>query len=559
MLAWNTHVPYPIHTTQGVNCGLAIAKVLRQKYSITTPDNPVWWGVSIVRGQVQVGIAGLDKYRASIVIGDPVGLVAALSTLGRRLKCHVVASSSVYEKVRSTIKGRPIDVISVPPNPDREQTGTTTVYELMEWDCGTKYRKVYTEGFSAITDSRYTEASESFTSYLQSLPGDDQALRLLRISLKGDHEAEIFCRRSLGWQDLENGSETVELPQPVMEALKNKGSSMKLIEQSSGDGESSLETSGDHSLMERYKCNINNMQVKRFTRRQPPHNFKTNTTTRQNNWLRSKKSLGAGGYGEVALGMEQGEGTLAACKIVKLPITQSSQSDNRLNKQIEELQKEVDFLNELRHECVVSYLGSEVCDSFVIIVMEYVAGGSLDGVIKDFGALPLPVVKRYISNIVSGLDFLHRNNIVHRDLKPHNVLMTPDGQCKLGDFGAAAKLMRMTNEDPNKSQQTKIVGTPLYMAPEACRGETQRESDIWAVGIVLVELAAGKLHITWDLSEGYNVQAFTFRLGSDDSMMPRIPDGLHDDVVAFVKHCIIRDPDARTSAKKLLKKPFLIG
>eukprot|EP01060_Flectonema_neradi_P035979 TRINITY_DN6795_c0_g3_i1.p1 TRINITY_DN6795_c0_g3~~TRINITY_DN6795_c0_g3_i1.p1 ORF type:complete len:1208 (+),score=245.21 TRINITY_DN6795_c0_g3_i1:32-3655(+) len=558
LLAWNTHVPYPIHTTQGVNCALALAKVLRQKYNDATPDNPIWWGVSVVRGQVQVGIAGLDKYRASIVIGDPVGLVAALSTLGRRLKCHVVASSSVFEKVRSTIKGRPIDVISVPPNPDREQTGTTTVYELMEWDCGTKYRKVYTEGFSAITDSRFSEATASFTNYLQSLPGDDQALRLLRISLKGDYDDEIFCRRSLGWQDLECGSETVELPQPVMEALKNKDSSMKLIE-SSADGESSLGTSGDHSLMERYKCNMNTMQVRRLARRQPPQNFKTNTATRQNNWLRSKKSLGAGGYGEVALGMEQGEGTLAACKIVKLPITQNSQTDSRLNKQIEELQKEVDFLNELRHECVVSYLGSEVCDSFVIIVMEYVAGGSLDGVIKDFGALPLSVVKRYISNIVSGLAFLHRNNIVHRDLKPHNVLMTQDGQCKLGDFGAAAKLMRIANDDPNKPQQTKIVGTPLYMAPEACRGQTQSESDIWAVGIVLIELAHGKLHITWDLSEGYNVQAFTFRLGSDETMMPRIPEGLHDEVVGFVKKCINRDPEMRLSAKKLLKQPFLLG
>merc|ERR1712118_441329 len=95
---------------------------------------------------------------------------------------------------------------------------------------------------------------------------------------------------------------------------------------------------------------------------------------------------------------------------------------------------------QLRHDNVVSFLGSAVAAGYVLIVMEYCSGGSLMGILTRFGVLPLPSVRRYTRDMLKGMEFLHGKDIIHRDLKPHNVLVKIEGLAKLADFGASAEL-----------------------------------------------------------------------------------------------------------------------
>ena len=94
-------------------------------------------------------------------------------------------------------------------------------------------------------------------------------------------------------------------------------------------------------------------------------------------------------------------------------------------------------------------------------------------------------------------------------MKPHNVLLLVDGQCKLADFGASAGLAQLA-----KSNQG-VIGTPLYMAPEACKGAACKASDIWGAGIIISQLFSGKVPYTFRDDEVFNPHTFLYRVWWD--------------------------------------------
>ncbi|MFM7056779.1 MAG: serine/threonine protein kinase [Planctomycetota bacterium] len=122
------------------------------------------------------------------------------------------------------------------------------------------------------------------------------------------------------------------------------------------------------------------------------------------------------------------------------------------------------------------------------IVMEYVGGSSLLDVLhRHPSGMPLPEILRWLSGMTQGLAFLHDRGLVHRDLKPANVLS--DGELvKIGDVG----LSKFISES-RRSAQTQSVGTVYYMAPEVCRGRYGREVDVYALGVMLIEMLTGQM------------------------------------------------------------------
>ncbi|HVR08553.1 MAG TPA: serine/threonine-protein kinase [Thermoanaerobaculia bacterium] len=125
----------------------------------------------------------------------------------------------------------------------------------------------------------------------------------------------------------------------------------------------------------------------------------------------------------------------------------------------------------------------------VYLTME-VLGGSLKDRLRD-GALPIAEAVRIAAELLEGLAALHALAIVHRDVKPANVLLTASGEVKLADFGLARHLDR---DETRATMDRALVGTVDYLSPEqALGGEADPRSDLYAAGLVLYEMLAGRL------------------------------------------------------------------
>eukprot|EP01063_Lacrimia_lanifica_P020588 TRINITY_DN2788_c0_g1_i1.p2 TRINITY_DN2788_c0_g1~~TRINITY_DN2788_c0_g1_i1.p2 ORF type:complete len:1268 (+),score=428.35 TRINITY_DN2788_c0_g1_i1:116-3919(+) len=212
-----------------------------------------------------------------------------------------------------------------------------------------------------------------------------------------------------------------------------------------------------------------------------------------------------------------------------------------------EVRKEVEILSQLKHDNIVSYLSLVVTQQFVVINMEYVPGGSLQHLLENFGHFPMSSITRYTKDIVRGLRYLHGKNVAHRDFKPGNVLVQIDGQCKLADFGASAVLSEAVGKG--------VVGTLLYMSPEACRGEANYAGDIWSLGIALCQMITSK--VPYDTAT-VEVHSFLYKLGrADPEALPAVPEIDDAGALQVVKDCLQVDPDARPTADTLLLYRFL--
>ena len=124
------------------------------------------------------------------------------------------------------------------------------------------------------------------------------------------------------------------------------------------------------------------------------------------------------------------------------------------------------------------------------VVMEYVPGESLRDVLeRNPNGVPLETAKKWFSEILAGVNYLHDHGIVHRDLKPGNIFYDQDEKVvKIGDYGLS-KFISTSKRDG----QTESVGTFHYMAPEIGKGTYGKEIDIYSLGIILCEILAGQV------------------------------------------------------------------
>jgi len=136
--------------------------------------------------------------------------------------------------------------------------------------------------------------------------------------------------------------------------------------------------------------------------------------------------------------------------------------------------------------CTVYEIGDS--EGITYIAMAYIEGETLKDRIEN-GPLAMNDIIDYTRQIARGLQSAHRKQITHRDIKSANIMITPDGQIKIMDFGLA-KLAGRTQ----LTQEGSIAGTVMYMSPEQARGETvDHRTDIWSFGVVLYELLTGRL------------------------------------------------------------------
>eukprot|EP01059_Diplonema_ambulator_P004829 TRINITY_DN14570_c1_g1_i1.p1 TRINITY_DN14570_c1_g1~~TRINITY_DN14570_c1_g1_i1.p1 ORF type:complete len:812 (+),score=82.01 TRINITY_DN14570_c1_g1_i1:61-2496(+) len=253
---------------------------------------------------------------------------------------------------------------------------------------------------------------------------------------------------------------------------------------------------------------------------------------------RKGKMLGAGATGTVYQGIDQLTGQFVAIKEVK-------------TEGYDELRREFDLLQRLKHNNIVRYFEFEVNNKRLTMYMELVDGGSLASMVAEYGKLSEPVLQHYVRQITSGLGYLHANKVIHRDIKPGNLLVTTNGTVKLADFGTSKTL---SVDDPRRASRD-FVGTAIYASPEAIRGDSTFASDIWSMGVTIVELATGA--DPWDgVLKAESPLEFILKLPKED-LKPATPADLSENCRVFIEQCLKRDPLERPECDKLIHHDFL--
>ena len=174
--------------------------------------------------------------------------------------------------------------------------------------------------------------------------------------------------------------------------------------------------------------------------------------------------------------------------------------------------------------------------------MEYANGGELYALLKKVGRFDERTVATYTAHMISAMKHLHSMNIIHRDLKPENILICENNVAKLTDFGWSVHT--------SKTRKT-FCGTIDYICPEIIqRTPYNVDLDIWTIGILTFELAAGRAPFESNTRNETTRKIRTLEY----SMPPHFSEGIKD----FVRRMLVINPKERMSAEEALSHPWLV-
>ncbi|GHJ87391.1 hypothetical protein NliqN6_3793 [Naganishia liquefaciens] len=255
-----------------------------------------------------------------------------------------------------------------------------------------------------------------------------------------------------------------------------------------------------------------------------------------------QEELGKGNYGSVQKVYHRPTKVVMAMKEIRLELDES-----KLNGIIMEL----DILHRAVAPEIIEFYGAFTIESCVYYCMEYMDAGSLDRMHGD--GVPEDVLARITKSIIKGLRFLKDElSVMHRDVKPTNVLVNTKGQVKLCDFGVSGQL--------EKSLAKTNIGCQSYMAPERIKGESQNNlgtytvsSDVWSVGLSIIELAMGCYPYPPETYSNVFAQLQAIVHGPP----PRLPEGYSDVAQDFVAQCLQKEPEKRWTYAQLLDHPWM--
>ena len=238
--------------------------------------------------------------------------------------------------------------------------------------------------------------------------------------------------------------------------------------------------------------------------------------------------LGDGAMGRVYSAWDPKVSRVVAVKTVKSELLTSATADDYLKR----FRREAVAAGGLTHPQVVRVF--DIGDDF--LVMELVEGRTLFAMIREAGRIEPAETLRLLGPVAEALDHAHRAGIVHRDIKPANVIVQPDGQPKLMDFGVAhlaASVMTTAGQ---------VLGSPSYMAPEQIAGATVTgRSDVYSLAVVAYEMLTGQSPF-----QGKSITQVIYRVMHEQPAPPRhwnaaLP-ARYDDVFA---RALAKDPDER--------------
>ncbi len=242
------------------------------------------------------------------------------------------------------------------------------------------------------------------------------------------------------------------------------------------------------------------------------------------------KRIATGGMGEVWQAQDEVILRQVAIKILK----QQYMGDPDF---VERFRTEAKHAAMINHDGIANVYDYGEDDGSAYLVMELVPGESLSSILEREKTLPEQQVISIIAQTALALDAAHREGLVHRDVKPGNLLISPDGQVKITDFGIA----RVANQ-VSLTQTGQVMGTVQYLAPEQATGKpASAAGDIYSLGIVAYEALAGKRPFKGETQ-------MAIAMAQINETPPPLPDTIDPKLVKLVMDCMAKKPDQRPSS-----------
>ncbi|MGY3765532.1 Stk1 family PASTA domain-containing Ser/Thr kinase [Vagococcus vulneris] len=232
------------------------------------------------------------------------------------------------------------------------------------------------------------------------------------------------------------------------------------------------------------------------------------------------RSIGSGGMANVYLARDLILNRDVAIKVLRFDFQNDQDAIRRF-------QREALAATEMVHPNIVGVYDVGEDYGMQYIVMEYVEGTDLKRYIKDNSPIPLPTVVNIMEQILAAISVAHQHQIIHRDLKPQNILIARDGTVKITDFGIAIAL-----SETSITQTNTLLGSVHYLSPEQARGGmATRQSDIYALGIILYELLTGVVPFEGESAVSIALKHFQNDMPSVRRFNPSIPQSLENVVL----------------------------
>jgi len=239
-----------------------------------------------------------------------------------------------------------------------------------------------------------------------------------------------------------------------------------------------------------------------------------------------------------------------AIKVIELE--NDDPSDDIFNKVL----NESTVMLQLRHENIVSSLACFTHSTEVWIVMPMLVASCADILKTSFpdGFTSEKWITRILVDVVSGLEYIHKQNLVHRDLKSGNILLDSNGVSRIADFGVSGTLV----QDLMAQKRKTVTGTPCWMAPEVADSTHSKghdnKADIWSLGITCLELMNGKPPY-----HAYTAVKAMMKILNEDapSVEKFVSRSTTKAFKSFVDSCLQKDPKKRKTAKDLKKAAYL--
>ncbi len=260
------------------------------------------------------------------------------------------------------------------------------------------------------------------------------------------------------------------------------------------------------------------------------------------------RTLGAGGMGGVYVAEHELIGKTVALKCLHKEYTR----DKDL---VERFKREARAATAIGNEHIVDVTDmGDLPDGAPFLVMEFLSGTTLSGLMEDVGAMRIPRAIHIVRQVCDALGAAHEKGIVHRDLKPENVFLTKRGNdpdfVKVLDFGIS-KIHSGDRPDRGLTRTGMAIGTPTYMSPEQAQGlrDVDARTDVWALGVILYEMLTG--HRPFE-ADSYPMLLMRI-VGSDPDAVTKWRKDVPPELSAIVMRCLEKPVGTRMQTMRELE------